>query len=265
MDKEMEARVESGPLGDWKQLPEDLRQPFNEMLQETYGCLFQEAFRKRLTWKDDELWYEEAEQGYRYSVPDLACRLRDIQKYQDELVGPREGLDSRNRGKEGKGLAPLLLELGYLLQEDMDREAVKPLERALERFWEEHGKEDVDGKEFICQFLPVLVETMRKKRMRNSEVLQNTGRMLFRGYLKLAFENLKCDLAQVDGRVNACANELLPIISEKAFGKTPEELEGLSRDAAVVKVLLQNLVGEYFHSNVVGGESRSAEPDGLEL
>lgn len=252
-------------MDDWKQLPESLRQPFNNMLQETCDDLFQKEFRKRLMWKDGELWYEEAEQGYRYSVPDLTRRLRGVQKYRGELVGPRGGLDSRNRGKEGKGLAILLLELGYLLQEDMDREAAEPLERALERFLEEHRAEDADGKEFVRQFMPVFAETMRKKRLRNSEVLQNTDRMLHRGYLEPAFEKLKSDLVRPDGSVDARADELLSVISAKAFGKTPEELKGFSRDAAVVEVLLQTLVREYFHSNVVGGENRPVEPDGLGL
>lgn len=252
MPKESKACVEQEMPDDLKQWLESLRQPFNRILKDIYDDLFQKEFRKRLTWKDDILWYEDPDQGYRYSVPDLACGILDAQKYYDGLVGPREGLDSRNRGKEGKGLAILLLEQGYLLQESIDREAVEPLEQELGRVLDEHRTEDVDRKAVIHRFSQMFVETMYKKRMWNSELLQNTERMLLCGYLKPAFEHLKSDLMQPDGSVNACAVELLPVISAMASGKTAEELEKFSRDAAVVKVLLQNLIHEYFRSKIAG-------------
>lgn len=84
---------------DLKQWLESHRQPFNKMLKDIYDDLFQKEFRKRLMWKDDMLWYGDPDQGTMYNVPDLACEIRDTQKYQDELVGPRGGLDSRNRRK----------------------------------------------------------------------------------------------------------------------------------------------------------------------
>lgn len=232
---------------DVKQWLESHRQPFNKMLKDIYNDLFQKEFQKRLMWKDDTLWYGDPDQVTMYSVSDLAYELRGAQKYKDGLVGPRGGLDSRNRGKEeGKGLAIVLLEQGYLLQESMDREAVEPLEPELGRFLEEYQADNVDRKGVILQFKPMFAETMYKKLMWNSELLQNTDRMLLRKYLEPAFESLKSDLTQPDGNVNACAVELLPVISAMASGKTAEELEGFSRDAAVVKVLLQNLIDEYF-------------------
>lgn len=251
MQKETEECVKQEMSDDLKQWLESRRQPFNKMLKDIYDELFETEFSKRLTWKDDMLWYEDPDRCDRFSVTDLACALRDTQKY-DELVGPRGGLDSRNRGKEGKGLAILLLEHGYLLQDSMDREAVDLLEPALERFFEEHWADDVDREAVILQFRQIFGETMCKKRMWNSELLQNTDRMLLRGYLKPAFECLKSDLARPDGSVNACVVDLSPVVSAKVSGKTAEELEKFSRDAAVVKVLFQNLLHEYFHSTIVG-------------
>lgn len=237
---------------DVKQWLESHRQPFNKMLKDIYDDLFQKEFQKRLMWKDDTLWYGDPDQGTMYSVPDLAGEIRNTQKY-DELVGPRGGLDSRNRGKEGgKGLAILLLEQGYLLQESMDREVVEPLEQELGRFLEEHKADNVDRKGVILAFKQMFVKTMYKKLMRNSELLQNTDRMLLRRYLEPAFESLKSDLMQPDGSVHACAVELLPVISERVSGKTTEELEGFSRNATVVKVLLQNLINEYFLTVIEG-------------
>lgn len=238
---------------DLKQWLESHRQPFNKMLKDIYDDLFQKEFLERLMWKDDMLWYGDPDQGTMYNVPDLACGIRDTQKYQDELVGPRGGLDSRNRGKEeGKGLAILLLEQGYLLQESMDREAVEPLEKELGRFLEEHQADAVDRKGCISEFKKLFIEATYKNLMGNSELLQNTDRMLLRGYLEPAFESLKSDLTRTDGSVNACAVELLPVISKMASGKTEKELEGFSRDAAVVKVLLQNLINEYFLTVIEG-------------
>lgn len=238
---------------DVKQWLESHRQPFNKMLKDIYDDLFQKEFRNRLMWKDNTLWYGDPDQGTMYNVPDLAYEIKGTQKYQDGLVGPRGGLDSRNRGKEeGKGLAIVLLEQGYLLQESMDREAAEPLEQELGPFLEEYQADDVDRKEVILQFKQMFVKTMYKKLMRNSELLQNTDRMLLREYLKPAFESLKSDLMQPDGSVHACAVELLPVISAMVSGKTDEELEGFSRDAAVVKVLLQNLINEYFLTVIEG-------------
>ncbi|MBD5496566.1 MAG: hypothetical protein HDR11_02195 [Lachnospiraceae bacterium] len=238
---------------DVKQWLESHRQPFNKILKDIYDDLFQKEFQKRLMWKDGTLWYRDPDQVTMYSVSDLAYELRGTQKYQDELVGPRGGLDSRNRGKEeGKGLAIVLLEQGYLLQESMDREAVEPLEQKLGPFLEECKADNVDREGVILRFKPMFVETTYKNLMRNSELRQNTDRMLLHGYLEPAFESLKSDLTQPDGNVNACAAELLPVISEKVPGKTAEELEGFSRDAAVVKVLLQNLINEYFLTVIEG-------------
>lgn len=242
-----------------KQWLERFRQPFNKMLEDIYDDLFQKEFQKRLIWKDDMLWYEDPDWGDRYSVHDLAHEILNAGKYYEGLVGPRGGLDSRNRGKGGKGLTILLLEWGYLLQENMDREAVKPLERALEQFLETHPLEDADKKDVIRQFMQIFADVMYKKRLRNSELQQNTGRMLLRGYLKPAYERLQGDLTQADGSVNACAEELLPVISAKVFGKTAEELQGLSRDAAVLKVLFQSLLREYFHSAIEGLKNGSRE------
>lgn len=253
MTKESKASVKQEMPDDLKQWFESICQPFNRMLKDIYDDLFQKEFLKRLTWEDDMLWYESPEQGYRYSVPKLARGILDAQKYYDGFVGSRGGLDSRNRGKEGKGLAILVLEWGCLLQENMDREALEPLEQALERFLEDHRREDENKKEVIPRFMPIFADAMEKKRMRNSELLQNTDRMLLRRYLKPAFECLQSDQARPDGSVNACAGELMLVISAMASGKTAEELQRLSRDAAVLKVMLQNLVHEYFHSEAEGG------------
>lgn len=257
MQKETKKCMEQEMSDDLKQWLESQRQPLNRMLKDIYDELFEKEFFKRLTWQDDMLWYEDPDQCDRFNVSDLACELRHTQKYYGGLVGPRGGLDSRNRGKEGKGLAISLLEHGYLLQESMDREAVNLLEPELERFFEEHWTDDADKKADIPQFKQMFVATMYEKQMWNSELRQNTSRMLLRRYLKPAFECLKSDLMQPDGSVNACAADLIPVISAKAPGKTPEELEEFSRDAAVVKVLLQNLLHEYFHSAIVGEKINS--------
>lgn len=252
MTKESKAGVKQEMPDDLKQWFESICQPFNRMLKDIYDDLFQKEFLKRLTWVDDMLWYESPEQSHRYSVSELARGILDAQTYYGGFVGPRGGLDSRNRGKEGKGLAILVMEWGYLLQENMDREALEPLEQALERFLEDHRGEDADKKEVIPQFIPIFADTMEKTRMRNSELQQNTDRMLLRRYLKPAFERLQSDQARPDGSVNACAGELLPVISAMASGKTTDELQRLSRDAAVLKVMLQNLVHEYFRSKIAG-------------
>lgn len=232
MPEESNACVEQEMPDDLKQWLESLRQPFSRILKDIYDDLFQKEFQKRLTWKDEMLWYEDLDQGDRYSVSDLACGILKVEKYYDGLVGPREGLDSRNRGKEGKSLAIFLLE------------------QELGRFLDEYRAEDVDRKAVIHRFRQMFVETIHKKLMWNSELLQNTNRMLLRGYLKPAFEHLKSDLTRPDGSVNTCAVELLPAISAMALEKTAEELDGFSRDAAVVKVLLQNLVHGYFYTQI---------------
>lgn len=61
----------------------------------------------------------------------------------------------------------------------------------MEWFLRKHRAEDAGGKAVITRFMPMFAETMSKKRMRNSEVLQNTDKMLLREYLKPAFEHLK--------------------------------------------------------------------------
>lgn len=265
MTKELKESEGQEMPDDLKQWFESIRQPFIRMLKNIYDDQFQKQFQKRLTWKDDMLWYEDPEQCHRYSVPELAREILSVQNYYGGLVGPRGGLDYRGKGKERKGLAILLLEWGYLLQENMDREAVEPLKQALERFLEDHRMENEDKKEVISRFMPVFADVMYRKRAWNSELLQNTDRMLLRKYLKPAFECLQRDQARPDGSVNACAGELLPVISVMTSGKTAEERQGLSRDAAVLKVLLQNLVHEYFHSAVEGSENSAVEPDGSEL
>ncbi|MCM1025296.1 MAG: hypothetical protein NC432_02610 [Roseburia sp.] len=259
MTKARNACMEQEIPDDLKQWLERFRQPFNRMLKDIYDDLFQKEFQKGLTEEDDVLCYGDPDQGARCRVHNLVHEILSAGKYYGGLVGPRGGLDSRNRGKGRKDLAILLLEWGYLLQENMDGEAAEPLEQALERFLENHPSGDADPKDVIHQLMQAFADVMRKNRMMHSELLQNTDRMLLQGYLKPAYERLQDDLARADGSVNACAEELLPVISAKVSGKTAEELQELSRDAAVLKVLLQNLLYEYFHSAVEGSENGRCE------
>lgn len=252
MTKESKTSLGQEMPDDLKQWVESIRQPFNRMMEDVYDDLFQKEFRKRLTWEDDKLCYEDLDRGYRYDVSELARVILDTRKYYGGLVGSRGGLNPRNKGNEGHGLAILLLQWGYLLQENMDAEAVEPLEQALEHFFEDSRREGEDVTEAIPRFMSVFPEVMERKRLRNCEFLEKTDRMLLRKYLKPAFERLQSDQARQDGSVNACAVELLPVISAMASRKTAGELQGLSRDAAVLKVMLQNLVREYFHSEVLG-------------
>lgn len=134
MTKESKTSLGQEMPDDLKQWVESIRQPFNRMMEDVYDDLFQKEFRKRLTWEDDKLCYEDLDWGYRYDVSELARVILDTRKYYGGLVGPRGGLNPRNKGNEGHELAILLLEWGYLLQENMDAEAVEPLKQALEHF-----------------------------------------------------------------------------------------------------------------------------------
>lgn len=231
----------------------ELREPFNRMVKELYGDLFQQEFRKRLIWDGETLWYLDPEQGPQYSVSSLASELRNTQKYYGELVGPRGGLSARDRGKGRKDLAIILLEQSYYLQEDINREMMESLEQKIEQFLEEHHVDDVDRKELIRQFKQEFPDRMRKELHRGAESLQHTDKTLHRSFLKPAFERLQSDLAQQSESINLCAAGLLPVISKGVPEKAAEELEERSRDAAVVNILLYNLLDEYFVSVIAGG------------
>lgn len=231
----------------------ELWEPFKRMLKELYGDLFQQEFRKRLIWDGETLWYLDSEQGPKYSVSSLASELGNTQKFYGELVGPQGGLNARDRGKGRKDFAIILLEQGYRLQEDINREMMESLEQKIEQFLEEHHVDDVDRKELIRQFKQELPDRMRKELYRGAESLQHTDKTLHRSFLKPAFERLRSDLAQRSESINLCAAGLLPVISKGAPGKPAEELEERSRDAAVVNILLHNLLDKYFVSVIAGG------------
>lgn len=230
----------------------ELWEPFNRMLRDLYNDLLQKEIQSRLIWDDGTLWYQDPDQGFKYSVSSLASEIRNTRKYYDGLVGPQGGLNAGDRGQRRKDLAIALLEQGYLLQESINSEMTEPLGQKIELFMEEHHLDDVDRKEVVRQFKQELPNRLQEELCRGTEFLQHTGKMLNRCFLRPAFERLQSNLAQQSESINICAAELLPAISKLASGKPAEEQEALSRDAAVVNIMLHNLLDEYFNFIIMG-------------
>ncbi len=207
--------------------------------------LFHEKFRKELEWEKETLWCDRPDQIMRFNISGMAELLRENERYYNGFVGPRGGLHTEKREQRA---AIILLRHGYQMQESLNREVLQRLRKDLERILEENQKNTQEREVALCRFETIFVEPRQRKLEVDQETLSDTGRMIPRRYLKPAFERLKRELAQPEGSIKTCADEMLPVLSKLIPGKSREKLEAFSRDAAVVKVMLKNLLEEYFYA-----------------
>ncbi len=179
-----------------------------------YKRLFYEEFPKGLQWERDTLEWSFGCPPINISY--MAMRLRKCKRYYGDFVGTRGGLPTE---------ALLLLRGVYNLEKELTLQRFEDLAKIpaaeFQKLWNRQLEYGYAVDMYECS--------------------RDVNEMIHRKYLQLAFESLKSEMDRSEGSIKVYADEMRPLLSKLIPGKSQEELEAFSQDAAVVKMMVEKI------------------------